>query len=124
LLTLNVLGAADEIFVPLQAEFYSLHGITQLIKVIQQTQKRLNPELKISGIIATMYDGRKNLCREVVDAIQQYFPTQVFQTKIRDTVALAEAPSHSKSIFEYKPDNMGAKDYMELANEILEQEAR
>jgi len=118
LLTLNAFTAVKEIFIVLQSEYLALHGLSKLMDVIQIVKERLNPEIEISGIICTLFDGRKNLNNEVVDHIQDYFGDKVFDTIIRDNVALAEAPSHHKTIFEYAPDSHGAKDYKALAQEI------
>lgn len=118
LLTLNAFTAVKEIFIVLQSEYLALHGLSKLMDVIQVVKERLNPDIEISGIICTLFDGRKNLNKEVVDHIQDYFGDKVFDTLIRDNVALAEAPSHHKTIFEYAPDSHGAKDYSALAKEI------
>jgi len=118
LLTLNAFTAVKEIFIVLQSEYLALHGLSKLMDVIQVVKERLNPEIEISGIICTLFDGRKNLNNEVVDHIKDYFGDKVFNTIIRDNVALAEAPSHHKTIFEYAPDSHGAKDYKSLAKEI------
>ena len=118
LLTLNAFTAVKEIFIVLQSEYLALHGLSKLMDVIQVVKERLNPEIEISGIICTLFDGRKNLNNEVVDHIKDYFGDKVFDTIIRDNVALAEAPSHHKTIFEYAPESHGAKDYKALAKEI------
>lgn len=118
LLTLNAFTAVKEIFIVLQSEYLALHGLSKLMDVIQVVKERLNPEIEITGIICTLFDGRKNLNKEVVDHIQDYFGDKVFDTLIRDNVALAEAPSHHKTIFEYAPDSHGAEDYTALAREI------
>lgn len=118
LLTLNAFTAVNEIFIVLQSEYLALHGLSKLMDVIQVVKERLNPEIEITGIICTLFDGRKNLNKEVVDHIQDYFGNKVFDTLIRDNVALAEAPSHHKTIFEYAPDSHGAEDYDALAQEI------
>lgn len=118
LLTLNAFTAVSEIFIVLQSEYLALHGLSKLTEVINIVKERLNPEIEITGIICTLYDGRKNLNREVVDHIQDYFGDKVFDTIIRDNVALAEAPSHHKTIFEYDPQSYGAEDYMALAKEV------
>lgn len=118
LLTLNAFTAVSEIFIVLQSEYLALHGLSKLTEIINVVKERLNPEIKISGIICTLFDSRKNLNREVVDHIKDYFGDKVFDTVIRDNVALAEAPSHHKTIFEYDPQSYGAKDYMSLAKEI------
>lgn len=118
LLTLNAFTAVNEIFIVLQSEYLALHGLSKLMDVIQVVKERLNPEIEITGIICTLFDGRKNLNNEVVDHIKDYFGDKVFDTLIRDNVALAEAPSHHKTIFEYAPSSHGAKDYNALAREI------
>ena len=118
LLTLNAFTAVKEIFIVLQSEYLALHGLSKLMDVIKVVKERLNPDIEITGIICTLYDGRKNLNKEVVDHIQDYFGNKVFKTIIRDNVALAEAPSHHKTIFEYDPESHGAKDYNSLALEI------
>lgn len=118
LLTLNAFTAVKEIFIVLQSEYLALHGLSKLMDVIRVVKERLNPDIEISGIICTLYDSRKNLNREVVDHIKDYFGSKVFKTIIRDNVALAEAPSHHKTIFEYDPGSHGAKDYLALAKEI------
>lgn len=118
LLTLNAFTAVKEIFIVLQSEYLALHGLSKLMDVIQVVKERLNPDIEITGIICTLFDGRKNLNKEVVDHIQDYFGDKVFDTLIRDNVALAEAPSHHKTIFEYAPDSHGATDYDALAKEI------
>jgi len=118
LLTLNAFTAVKEIFIVLQSEYLALHGLSKLMDVIQVVKERLNSEIEISGIICTLFDGRKNLNNEVVDHIKDYFGEKVFDTLIRDNVALAEAPSHHKTIFEYAPNSYGAEDYDALAQEI------
>lgn len=118
LLTLNAFTAVKEIFIVLQSEYLALHGLSKLMDVIKVVKERLNPDIEITGIICTLFDGRKNLNKEVVDHIKDYFGEKVFDTVIRDNVALAEAPSHHKTIFEYDPNSHGAKDYQALAAEI------
>ncbi len=118
LLTLNAFTAVKEIFIVLQSEYLALHGLSKLIDVIKVVKERLNPDIEITGIICTLFDSRKNLNREVVDHIKDYFGDKVFDTIIRDNVALAEAPSHHKTIFEYDSDSYGAEDYLALSKEI------
>jgi chromosome partitioning protein len=124
LLTLNVLTYVEQVFVPCQAEFLALQGLSDLVKTVEVVKKRLNPNLKISGVIVTRYDGRKKLCREVVDTLKQHFGQQLFKTYIRENVALAESVSHAQSIFEYAPKSHGASDYRNLAKEILERQEK
>ncbi len=117
-LTLNAFTAVNEVFIVLQSEYLALHGLSKLMDVVQVVKERLNPDIEITGIICTLFDSRKNLNLEVVDHIKDYFGDKVFDTIIRDNVALAEAPSHHKTIFEYDPNSYGAEDYRKLAKEI------
>ncbi len=123
LLTLNGLTAAREIFIPIQAEYLALHGMSQLVQTVDTVKKRLNPDLNITGIIVSFYDNRKILNREVLESIETYFPELIFNTKIRNNISLAEAPSHGKDIFQYKSDSNGAIDYKNLVNEVIRQES-
>jgi len=118
LLTLNAFTAVDDIFIVLQSEYLALHGLSKLLDLVKVVQQRLNNKLEVGGIICTLYDNRKNLNKEVVGHIQDYFGPKVFKTIIRDNVALAEAPSHRKTIFEYDGNSNGAEDYFALAKEI------
>ncbi len=118
LLTLNAFTAVNEIVIVLQSEYLALHGLSKLMDLVKVVQKRLNKNLKVEGIVCTLYDHRKNLNREVVGHIRDYFGAKVYGTVIRDNVALAEAPSHHKTIFEYDGSSNGAQDYFALAKEI------
>ncbi|MBK8562564.1 MAG: ParA family protein [Saprospiraceae bacterium] len=120
LLTLNALGASDYVYIPLQTQFLALQGLAKIKQVIDKVKFRLNKNLEIGGVIATMYDARKILNRDVVDTIKKYFGEKVFNTLIRDNVSLAEAPSQRKDIFNYNRSSIGAQDYMNLCKEILE----
>jgi chromosome partitioning protein len=120
LLTLNALTASDIVYIPLQTEFLALQGLAKIKQVIDKVKLRLNKDLHIGGVIATMYDSRKVLNREVVATILKYFGDIVFKTMIRDNVALAEAPSKRMDIFTYSPNSPGAEDYVGLCKEILE----
>jgi len=119
LLTLNALTAAQEVFIPLQTEFLALQGMSKLIDTVNVVKRRLNPNLTISGIIGTQFDARKNLNREVVEKIREYFADKLFDTLIHDNVALAEAPSYGQTIFEYRPGCRGAQDYLALSQEAV-----
>ncbi len=121
LLTLNALVASEEVFIALQTEYLALEGMTQLLATIDLVKKRLNPNLSVSGIIATQYDARKGLHNEVVSTITEAFPDKLFKTFIRSNIALAEATSYGLDIFEYKPKCNGAVDFTALAAEIAEQ---
>jgi len=120
LLTLNALTSSDYVYIPLQTEFLALQGLAKIKQVIDKVKFRLNKKLEIGGVIATMYDHRKVLNRDVVDTIKKYFGKKVFNTLIRDNVALAESPAQRQDIFDYNRKSSGAKDYLALCNEILE----
>lgn len=120
LLTLNALAASDYVYIPLQTEFLALQGLAKIKQVVDKVKFRLNRNLEIGGVIGTMYDGRKILNRDVMDTIRKYFGEKVFDTLIRDNVALAEAPSQRKDIFDYSPGSIGAEDYMNLCQEIIQ----
>lgn len=119
LLTLNALAASRYVYIPLQTQFLAMQGLAKIKQVIDKVRFRLNKQLEIGGVIATMYDSRKILNRDVVDTIKKYFGEKVFDTKIRDNVALAEAPAQRKDIFSYNKSSIGAKDYLSLCKEIL-----
>src|SRR5438552_1270523 len=102
--------AAGEVIVPLQTEFYALHGMTRLFKTVEMVKKRLNKRLAVSGIVATRCDLRRNLDRDVLDQVRGHFKKLVFESVIRPNVSLAEAPAHGKTIFDYAPDAPGAED--------------
>ncbi len=120
LLTLNALAASDYVYIPLQTEFLALQGLAKIKQVVDKVKFRLNRSLDIGGVIGTMYDSRKILNRDVMETIKKYFGEKVFDTLIRDNVALAEAPSQRKDIFEYNPNSLGAEDYMNLCKEIIQ----
>lgn len=122
LLTVNGLAASDEIIIPVQAEYYSLEGIGQLLETINLLRNNLAHDLRINGALVTMYDKREHLSREVTRDLRKNFPHPVFEVEIPRSVALAEAPSFSKPILLYKPDSPGAIAYRRLAEEIMRQE--
>lgn len=119
LLTLNALTCSDSVLIPLQTEFLALQGVAKLKQVIDKVRLRLNKKLEIGGVVATMYDSRKVLNRDVLETIKKYFGKKVLETRIRDNVALAEAPAQRKDIFSYNKSSNGAKDYLALSKEIL-----
>lgn len=119
LLTINALTCADEVIIPLQAEFFAMQGLAKLTDVIEKIKIRLNKNLKIGGIILTQFDSRKNLNKEVLNAVSTHFPSEVFTTKIRENIALAEAQTEGLDIFRYNEKCNGAEDYMALSEEIL-----
>ncbi|MEY3248677.1 MAG: hypothetical protein RL742_720 [Bacteroidota bacterium] len=120
LLTLNALTSSRYVVIPLQTEFLAVQGLTKIKQVIDKVRFRLNKQLDIAGVAATMFDNRRVLNREVVEIIQKHFGEKVFKTFIRENVALAEAPAQRKDIFEYSPKSSGATDYLELCEEIIE----
>ncbi|GAB4492804.1 MAG: ParA family protein [Saprospiraceae bacterium] len=120
LLTLNALTSSRYVLIPLQTEFLAVQGLAKIKQVIDKVKFRLNKQVEMAGVIATMYDSRRVLNRDVVDTIHKYFGDKVFGTYIRDNVALAEAPASRKDIFEYSPKSPGAADYLALSREFLE----
>jgi chromosome partitioning protein len=120
LLTINSLVAADELLIPVQAEYYALEGLGQLLETISLIQNNIKPELKILGAVITMFDKRTRLSEDVMNELYKYFPDRIFRSVIPRTVRLAEAPSFGKSILHYEPNGKGAKAYERLAEEILE----
>ncbi|MDO8499926.1 MAG: AAA family ATPase [bacterium] len=119
ILTLNGLVAADHILIPVQAEYYALEGLGQLIKTIDMVKENIKPELNVLGAVITMFDSRNRLSGEVMQELYKYFPNNIFRSVIPRTVRLAEAPSYGKSIFHYEPTGKGAKAYDRLTKEIL-----
>lgn len=119
LLTLNALTSSQYVLIPLQTEFLALQGVAKIKQVIDKVRFRLNKGLEIGGVIATMYDNRKILNRDVVETIKKYFGDKVFNTMIRDNVALAEAPAQRKDIFDYNKSSPGAEDYLSLCRELI-----
>jgi chromosome partitioning protein len=119
LLTLNAMTAAHAILIPLQCEFYALEGLGQLLQTIKKIKATLNPTLKIAGILLTMYDRRTNLSRQVAEDAVKHFRDLVFNTIIPRNVRLGEAPSFGKPILLYDASSVGARSYMALAKEIM-----
>ena len=119
LLTLNALTAADSMLVPIQCEYYALEGVGQLMNTLMLVRKRLNPSLKIEGVVLTMYDARTNLSEQVAEEVRRYFRNQLFKTVIPRNVRLSEAPSHGRPIHLYDPRCAGAQAYMSLAEELI-----
>ena len=119
LMTLNVLSAADSIIIPIQAEFYALEGLSQLVKTIRSVTKNLNPDLDILGILLTMFDGRTNLSLQVQQEVKDYFGDIVFKTVIPRSVKLSEAPGFGQPITTYAPKSKGGTAYKKLCREVL-----
>jgi chromosome partitioning protein len=119
LLTINGLVAADEVIVPVQTEYFALEGLGQLLNTIDLVQQNLQPNLKLGGIVMTMYDRRNRLAKQVVKEVRKHFPDKVFKAVIPRTVRLAEAPSFGKSILNFDAFNSGARAYRQLAGEVI-----
>ena len=119
LLTVNALAAADSILVPMQCEYYALEGLTALMDTIQKLASVVNPELKIEGVLRTMYDPRNRLANDVSEQLKRHFGEQVYRTVIPRNVRLAEAPSFGAPAMYYDKSSTGAKAYLALAGEIL-----
>jgi chromosome partitioning protein len=133
-LTVNALVAVHEVFLPLQPHFLALHGLSKLLRTIEIVSRRMNSDLRLSGVMLCMYDSNTRLAAEVSSDLDEFFQAtkgareffrgaRFFETRVRRNVRLAEAPSFGKSIFEYSPDSNGAADYQALAEEVVAQEA-
>lgn len=122
LITINALTASDRLLVPIQCEYYALEGLAQLMNTVNLVQKHLNPDLKIEGVVLTMFDARTNLAIEVVQEVKKYFRDKVYTTIIPRNVRLGEAPSHGLPIIMYDPKSTGAEAYTDLAEEMIENE--
>jgi len=120
LLTINGLAAADELLIPVQAEYYALEGLGQLLKTVELVKNNIHPDLTILGAVLTMFDKRTKLSTEVMNELYKYFPNNIFRSVIPRTVKLAEAPSFGQSILHYEPRGKGAKAYERLARELIE----
>ena len=119
LITLNALVAADEVYIPMEAEFLAYRGIDSIVGIINLVKKHFNPGLMTKGVFFTKYNEQRVLTKEIKNQIKGYFGDNLMKTAIRVNVALAEAQSSGKDIFEYDPNSNGAKDYMSLVNEII-----
>ncbi len=122
LLTLNGLTAADELIIPMLAEFFALEGLSQLTNTLKIVRRSFNPSLQIAGILFVMFDPRLNVSRQVETEVEKYFPGKVFKTKIPRNVRISEAPSHGKPVMYYDKGSKGAEAYEELGYEILKEE--
>lgn len=119
LLTVNAFVAADAILVPLQAEFFALEGLSQLLMTVKDVRQSANPKLRLEGVVLTMYDGRNNLCRQVESDVRETLGDLVYQTRIPRNVRLSEAPSFAMPILTFDPNSRGAIAYRSLAGEFL-----
>jgi chromosome partitioning protein len=128
-LTINALAAADEVFIPLQPHFFALHGLSKLLETTALVGRRINPAVRVTGVVVCLYDGATKLAQEVVRDLRAFLDAsrsanvpwaqaKVFESKIRRNVKLAECPSFGKTIFEYAPKSPGAEDYAALAGEV------
>lgn len=129
-LTLNALACVDEVFLPLQPHFLALHGLSKLLRTVDIVSKRINPGLKLTGVVLCLFESGTRLAGEVAGDVHEFFgrgsaegktwaSAEVFQTRIRRNIRLAEAPSFGQSIFDYDPNSNGAEDYTNLAREVL-----
>ena len=119
MLTINALGAADGILVPVQCEYFALEGLTDLMTTLRMVKKRINPALEIFGVVLTMFDGRTNFSTQVAEEVRKHFPGKVFATVVPRNVRLAEAPSHGLPVTVYDRHSRGAQAYRAIAQEIL-----
>jgi chromosome partitioning protein len=122
LLTINAMTAADSVLIPIQCEYYALEGLSQLLNAVRLIQKSLNPELKIEGILLTMFDARLNLSHQVADEARKFFPGRVYTSIIPRNVRISEAPSFGKPVLLYDRDCAGSESYTNLAKEVLSHE--
>ena len=123
LLTLNSLVAADSVLIPMQAEYFALEGVTELLGTIDRLREVLNPKLEIEGVVLTMYDERTNLAQQVTADLKSFFGDKLFETSIPRNVRLAEAPSYGKPALAYDPRSRGSESYIRLAKEIMSKHA-
>ena len=119
LLTLNALAAADEMLIPLQAEYFALEGLSHLLYTHQLVRMSLNPRLEVGGILLTQFDARTTLAWDVLQEVRRAYPDRVFRTLIPRNVRISESPSHGKPVIHYDPGSRGAQAYRDLAEEVL-----
>ena len=119
LLTINALAAADGVIIPMNCEFYALEGLSQLMITVRLIQKHYNPTLTVSGILITMYNGRLLLSMQVINELKKHYEDKLFETKISRNVKLSEAPSFGKPVYYHDKNSKGAKEYLEVAKEII-----
>jgi chromosome partitioning protein len=120
LLTLNALVAADSVLVPMQAEYFALEGVSELLDTIERLRQSFNPDLQIEGVVLTMYDDRTNLAQQVTQELKRYFGDKLLQTVIPRNIRLAEAPSYGKPVLLYDVRSRGAESYIKLAKELMD----
>jgi chromosome partitioning protein len=122
LLTVNALTAASECLIPVQAEYYALEGLSQLVAVVGRVREALNPQLRVGGVLVTMFDGRTRLAGEVLDELLKFFPREMFKTQIPRNVRISEAPSFGRPVVLFDVKSRGAQAYLSLAREMLDAE--
>src|SRR6476469_5345545 len=123
LLTVNAFVAAEEVFIPIQCEYYALEGLSQLLKNIELIKSHLNPTLHVSTILLTMYDGRTRLSAQVAEEVRANFPDQVLRSSVPRSVRISEAPSHGQTVMTYDPNSSGALSYLGAAAELADRGA-
>lgn len=119
-LSLNALVGSDSVIVPLQAEFFALQGMAQLMDVLERVQRRLNPSIELLGVLVGLYSKQRNLSREVVEELRHHFGELLFPLQVRVNVRLAEAPSHAQTILQYAPDSSAAEEFRAIAGMVAE----
>ncbi len=124
LLSLNALVAADRVIIPVQCEYLALEGISQILDTVERVRTSLNPGLELEGVLLTMFDERTNLAKQVAEEVREYFGSRVFRTVIPRNVRIGEAPSFGKPVILYDIRSRGAEAYLELAKEMIENEAK
>jgi chromosome partitioning protein len=123
LLTINALAAAREVLIPIQCEYYALEGLTQLLRNIELVRSQLNPDIAVTAILLTMYDGRTRLAAGVADEVRAHFPQLVLRTVVPRSVRISEAPSYGQTVITFDPGSPGALSYLEAARELAERGA-
>ena len=123
LLTVNALVAAPEVMIPIQCEYYALEGVSQLVRNIEMVKAHLNPQLEVTTVLLTMYDGRTNLADQVADEVRGYFGDRVLRTVIPRSVKVSEAPGYGMTIIDYDPGSRGAMSYLDASRELVERDA-
>lgn len=124
LLTLNCLVAADSVLIPMQAEYFALEGVTELLDTVERIRQDMNPALEIEGAVLTMFDERTNLAQQVAKELRRFFKEKLFRTTIPRNIKLAEAPSYGRPVLDYDPRSRGAEAYIRLAKELLDRQDR
>ena len=124
MLTVNALVAADGVMIPMQCEYYALEGLSSLLDTIEQIRISVNPEIRLEGLLRTMYDPRNNLSGDVSNELVEHFGDRVYRTVIPRNVALAEAPSYGQTILNYSKNSRGSMAYLALAGEVLRRDAK